>query len=209
MESWGADVLLIPRLEADAVESTPQRKRKRSKILPKAVLLDDVVLADIYGIEPRQERGNFFTFRGLNFEYGLVRKSFDFHSLKADVLTIPSYHLHLFQFCRHPALNKFPRPAEWIFEEGERVVIRSSGREGVVVVIASDYLEVDLEGDDMQHFSWDNVWKFVKIGDFIIVTSGLLQGESGFVTQITDEKVNFVEKLVERSDLDDSPEIHV
>ena len=198
--SWGVEVLLIPRLNAsttDAEDLALRLKRKRSKIIPQPALFEEIVLKSIYDIEPRKRAEDYFTCQGHNFEHGLLRKAYDFHSIKADVLTIPSYNFHLFQFCDHPAVSEssFPRPQEWIFEEGERVSIRSSGRKGVVAAIANDYLEVDLgEENGSFPYSWDDVWKTVQVGDFITVTSGRLRGALGFVDGVTGEEVNFIER---------------
>jgi transcription antitermination factor NusG len=200
-ESWGVEVLLIPRLQSSSVKLAPPSKRKRTKIPPQPALLDRFVLERSYVIEPTEKLGDYFTLHGLKFEHGLLRKSFDSHSIKADVLSMPSHYIHIFKFCCHPALDgcTFPRPQEWMFEEGEQVVVRSSRRKAQVAAITPDHLEVDFGENETQRCPWDDVWKAVEVGDFVIVTSGLHRGETGFVDWVRDDEVNLVEKQAEGS----------
>jgi transcription elongation factor len=167
--------------------------------------LDHIVLETVYNIGPTTERGDIFTLNGLDFEYGLLRKYFSFASIEADVLTMPSEQVQLFRFCRHPALDgcRYPRPQEWIFEEGERVVQLSSGRKGLVTAIVPNYLELDFGGEnDTGCCPWNDVQKVVEAGDFIIITSGVHQGKSGFVVLVMDDKVNWIDKQAKSSGLD-------
>ena len=101
----GVELLIIPRLQADSTTPALPLKRKRTPLPPVPALLDHIVLETVYNIGPTTERGSIFTLNGLDFEYGLLRKSFSFGSIKADVLTMPSKQVQLFQFCRHPALD--------------------------------------------------------------------------------------------------------
>ena len=125
-----------------------------------------------------------------------------------------SHHFRLFQFCGHPALDgcRFVRPQEWIFKEGEKVVVHPSGQKGHVVAIATDYLEVDLAGENgAWRCHWNDVQKAVEVGDFVIITSGLHCGQTGFVDLIMDDLVHLVEKEVESSGMvhDPSPAFKV
>ena len=131
---------------------------------------------------------------------------------------MPTHHFRLFQFCGHPALDgcRFVRPEEWIFEEGEKVVVRSSGQKGHVVAIATDYLEVDLGGGNgAWRCPWNDVQKAVEVGDFVVVTSGLHHGQTGFVDFVgpgtSDDLVRLVEKQVASSGMvhDPSPALKV
>jgi hypothetical protein len=49
---------------------------------------------------------------------------------------IPTQLLRLFKLSSHPAPtgSKFPRPEEWIFEEGERVTVCSSKKDARIAV---------------------------------------------------------------------------
>jgi len=201
IDSWGVEVLLIPRLQSSSVKLATSLKRKRTKVPPQPALLDRTVLENQYGIKPTENLGNYFTLHGLKFEHGLLRKSFDFHSVKADVLSMPSHYIQIFKFCCHPALDgcTFPRPQEWIFEEGEQVVVCSSRRKARVAAITPDHLEVDFGENETQCCPWTDVWKAVEVGDFVIVTSGCHREETGFVDWVRDDEVNLVEKQTEGS----------
>jgi len=205
IKASGVELLLIPRLQADSTTSALPLKRKRTPLPPVPALLDHIVLETVYNIGPTTERGDIFTLNGLDFEYGLLRKYFSFASIEADVLTMPSEQVQLFRFCRHPALDgcRYPRPQEWIFEEGERVVQLSSGRKGLVTAIVPNYLELDFGGEnDTGCCPWNDVQKVVEAGDFIIITSGVHQGKSGFVVLVMDDKVNWIDKQAKSSGLD-------
>ena len=123
---------------------------------------------------------------------------------------MPSHHFRLFQFCGHPAVDRcrFVRPQEWIFEEGEKVVVSPSGQKGHVAAIATDYLEVDFGGENgAWRCRWNDVRKAVEVGDFVIITSGLHHGQTGFVDMILgpDDPVHLVEKEVASSGMVHNP----
>ena len=55
--------------------------------------------------------------------------------------------------------SNVPRPKEWIFEEGERVIV-SSEKEGTIAAVESTHLEVDLATNEgIKTVSWYNVRK--------------------------------------------------
>jgi hypothetical protein len=95
---------------------------------------------------------------------------------------IPSQILGLFNLTSHPALTgtKFPCPKEWIFEEGERVIVSSSEKEAIIAAVKSSHLEVDLASNEgIEVVSWYNVCKVFFPGDFVCVTSGPSRGTMG------------------------------
>ena len=92
-----------------------------------------------------------------------------------------SWILDLFKFSLHPAItnSKFPCPEEWIFEEGEQVIVLSSGKEVTIVAVTSTHLVVDLAtSEGIEIIFWYNVHKFFSAGDFVSVMSGPLIGTS-------------------------------
>lgn len=207
VDTWGVEVLLIPRLQSDDAGLAPPSKRKRTKIRPQPALLDEVVLKRRFYVQSVDKSEDYITLRGLKFEHGLLRKSFDFASIKSDVLTIPNHFFRLFKFSLHPSLDgcRFLRPQEWIFEEDEKIEVCSSGRKGQVAAIATDYLEVYFEeGNSTARCPWDDVLKVVEVGDFVVVTSGLHRGQTGFVDWVMTDEVQLVEKEVESSVLRNS-----
>ena len=119
----------------------------------------------------------------------------DFHSIFPNSAGVPSQILGLFKLSSHPALtgSKFPRPEEWIFEEGERVIV-SSEKEATIAAVKSTHLEVDLmTNEGIEAVSWYNVRKVFSAGAFISVTSGPLKGTMGWVERITDDTVYLLE----------------
>ena len=118
---------------------------------------------------------------------------------------MPFQQVQLFRFCCHLALNgcRYPRPQEWIFEEGEQVVQLSSGRKGLVAAIAPYYLELEFGGEnDTGCCPWNDVQKVVEAGDFIIITSGVYQGKSGFAILVIDDQVTWIDKQAKSSGMD-------
>jgi transcription elongation factor len=106
--------------------------------------------------------------------------------------------LRLFKLSSHPALtgSNFPRPEEWIFEEGERVIVSSVNflKEARIAAIESTHLEVDFTTDEgIKAVSWYNVRKVFSPGDFVIVMSGPSRGTRGWVERIADDTVYFLE----------------
>ena len=116
LQSW-VEVLLVPRLNLSTTDLT--LKRKRTTSCPEPALFD-------------VDKG-FHIVQGLHFDNGLLHKKYDFHSV-SPTADIPFRLFSLFQLSDHPLviLYVFPKPEEWIFEEGNPVVICSSGESGIV-----------------------------------------------------------------------------
>jgi transcription antitermination factor NusG len=103
--------------------------------------------------------------------------------------------LGLFNLSSHPAItgSKFPCPEEWIFEEGERVIV-SSEKEATIAAVKSTHLEVDLASNEgIEAVSWYSVRKFFSAGDFVSVMSGPLRETRGWVERIVDDTVDLLE----------------
>jgi hypothetical protein len=118
------------------------------------------------------------------------------HSISLNSAGIPSQILRLFKPSSHPALtgSKFPRPEEWIFEEGERIIVSPSGKEATIAAVKFTHLEVDLATNEgIEAVSWFNVCKVFCTGDFVSVMSGPLRGTRGWVERITDHTVSLLE----------------
>src|SRR5271155_4605134 len=129
---------------------------------------------------------------------------YDFHSvsLTAD---IPSYFFSLFLFSDHPLIltSKFPKPQEWIFEEGDPVIIRLSGEHVTVAAVEPGHLEVcRSNGSGIMAVPWSDVRKVIKVGDFIEVMSDSLIGVAGWVDCIDKEVVNILEKVASTTSMD-------
>ena len=185
VQAWGTEVLVIPRLNASL-------KRKRTAIKPEQRLFDPVTFSSI---QPKRQFDGSYTSRGLVFHHGLLRLNLDLHSISPVSAGIPSRILGLFKFSSHPALtgSNFPCPEEWVFEEGERVIV-SSEKEATIAAVESTHLEVDLATNEgIKAVSWHSVRKVFSPGDFVIAMSGPSRGRRGWVERIADDTAYLLE----------------
>jgi hypothetical protein len=195
VEAWGARVLVVPRLKIPTPQEATSLKRKRTAIKPEPKLFDPITFSSVFQRQPKLQGDGIYTSRGLVFDHGLVRLNFDLHSISLNSAAIPSRILGLFKLSSHPALTgvKFPCPEEWIFEEGDRVIV-SSEKKATIVAVESTHLEVDLDTNEgIEVVSWYNVRKMFSVGDFVSVVSGLSRGMMGWVERIADDTVHLLE----------------
>ncbi len=79
----------------------------------------------------------------------------------------------------------------------------SSGRKGLVAAITLYYLELEFRGEnDTGCCPWNDMQKVVEAGDFIIITSGIHQGKSGFAVLVIDDQVTWIDKQAKSSSMD-------
>jgi hypothetical protein len=182
VEAWGARVLVVPRLKTLTPQPSTSLKRKRTA-KPEPRLFDPATLLSVYQRQPKFQGDGIYTSRGLVFDHGLLRLNLDLHSISPNSAGIPIRILELFKLTSHPALtgSQFPRPEEWIFEEGEQIIVSPSEMKGTIVRVESTHLEVDLATEGIEAVSWYNVRKAFSAGDFVSVTSGPLRGTMGWV----------------------------
>jgi transcription antitermination factor NusG len=195
VEAWGAEVLVVPRLVTPTPQADISLKRKRTAIRPEPRLFDPATFSSIFQREPKLQYDGSYASRGLVFHHGLLRRKLDLHSISPISAGIPSRILGLFKLSAHPALtgSNFPRPDEWIFEEGERVIV-SSEKEATITAVESTHLEVDLATNEgIKAVSWYSVRKIFSPGDFVSVMSGPSRGTRGWVERIVDDTVYFLE----------------
>ena len=196
VEAWGARVLVVPRLKLPTPQLASSLKRKRTAIKPEPRLFDPDTFSSVFQRQAKLLYRGIYTSRGLVFEHGLLRLNLDLHSISLNFTGVPSRLLELFKLSSHPSLSgsKFPRPEEWIFEEGERVTVCSSEKEATIAAVKSTHLEVDLATNEgIEAVSWYNVRKVFSVGDFVSVTSGPLRGMMGWVECIADDTVHLLE----------------
>lgn len=201
VESW-VEVLLVPRLGQPTTVDT--LKRKRTTLRSKPALFDPATIKRVHDVNPRCEREGIYTVWGLEFEHGLLRKAYDFHSL-SPTTTIPSYLFSLFQLSQHPVIlsSTFPQPQEWIFEEGDQVIVRSSGELVTITAVEPSHLEACYShGLGTIAVQWSDVRKAIKVGDYVEVTSGSLIGAAGWVDCIDEVIVHILEKVSGSTSLD-------
>ena len=195
VEAWGAEVLVVPRLKTPTPQADTSLKRKRTAIKPEPRLFDPATFSSIFQRQPKLQYDGSYTSRGLVFHHGLLRLKLDMHSISPVSAGVPSRTLGLFKLSSHPALtgSNFPCPEEWIFEEGERVIV-SSEKEATIAAVESTHLEVDFATNEgIKVVSWYNVRKVFSPGDFVIVMSGPSRGTRGWVERIADDTVYFLE----------------
>jgi ribosomal protein L24 len=199
VEAWGARVLVVPRLKTPTPQVATSLKRKRTAIKPEPGLFDPATFSSVFQRQPKLQDDGTYTSRNLVFDHGLLQLNLDLHSISpvdANSAGFPSRILGLFSLSSHPALegSKFPRPVEWIFEKGEKIIITPSGKEASVAAVKCTHLEVDLASEEgIEDVSWYNVRKVFSAGDFVSVTSGPLRGMMGWVERIETDTVYLLE----------------
>ena len=196
VETWGARVLVVPRLKAPTSKAAASLKRKRTAIRPEPRLFDPTWFSSVFQRQPKLHHNGIYTSRGRVFDHGLLRLNLDFHSISVNTTAVPSEILGLFKLSSHPSLSgsKLPCPEEWTFEEGERVTVCSSGKEATIARVESTHLEVDLATNEgIEAVSWYNVHKVFSAGAFVSVTNGPSRGTMGWVEHIVDDTVHFIE----------------
>src|SRR5271156_5649871 len=196
VETWGAQVLVVPRLKTSTLKMVTSLKRKRTAIRPEPRLFDLAAYSSVFRCQPKLQRDGTYTSHGRVFDHGLLQLTLDLHSLSLNPAGIPGRILELFKLASHPALTgtKFPCPEEWIFEEGEPVIVSSSEKEATIAAVKSSHLEVDLASNEgIEVVSWYNVRKAFSTGDFVCVTSGLSRGMMGWVERISHDTAHLLE----------------
>ena len=182
--------MVVPRLKTLTPETATLLKRKRTAIRPEPRLFDPATFLSVFQRQPKLQCNGTYTSHRLVFDHGLLQLNLDLHSIFLNSAGIPSQILGLFKLASHPALTgtKFPCPEEWIFEEGERVIVSSSEKEATIAVVKSSHLEVDLASNEgIKVVSWYNVCKTFSPGDFVHVTSGQSRGTMGWVERISND----------------------
>ena len=197
VKAWGAQVLVVPRLKTPAPQVATSLKRKQTAIRPEPRLFDPATFSSVFQRQLKLQYDGTYTSGRLIFDHGLLRLDLDLHSISPISTAVPSQMLGLFKLSLHPSLtgSEFPLSEDWIFEEGERVRVCSSGKEATITAVKSTHLEVDLvTNEGIEVVSWYNVRKVFSNGAFVSVTSaGPSRGTMGWVERITDDTVYLLE----------------
>ena len=209
IKSWGAQVLLVPRRQVQNTDFS--RKRKRTTVYEEPALFDPDKYKQLYNINSKERDDGSYTTCGCIYEQGLLRKTFDLHSLSSVVLGISSHLFSLFQLSNHPAIigSAYPCPNKWIFEEGDRIIIRSSNKIATVATTGPKFLEVDLPAEGLVAVPWQDIQKVFALGDFISVMSSPFQGTRGCVDNINGNTVSVIERQTEGSGSKSTSQIKV
>jgi len=172
-ESWGVCLLLVPHLPPPNIASS-SLKRKQSAVAPEPALFNANTIERVYGTPAIKQDDGTYRFRGNMFSDGLLMKKFDFHSISLASVFMPTSLFLLFQQSRHPTIlaARFPRPLEWIFDEGDQVLISSSNKLGIIKSVAAETTKVDLAGGEgVISVPWNELHKHIIVGDFVEVLS--------------------------------------
>lgn len=211
--SWGVELLLIPRLSPDVLDS----KRKRSRTRADMARFDYETIIQLYHVKPALLDDNVYSFKKEMFEHGLIVKSYTFDSVSTPVSTIPLKPFCLFRASNHPKLMKslstFPRPLEWRFAEGDEVYIVDgsyppSYKSGTISTLQEDSAELATD-EGIICVRLVNVCKVIRAGDYVEVTGGIHKGQKGWVVNlILDTQVVEVVRVVdEEKPIPQSPEM--
>jgi hypothetical protein len=182
VDGLGIQLLLIPRLPPPQHSGTPSKRRCPSP--PISALFCPASIKEAYGIEATHVTGDLYSFQGNYFDHGLILKAFDFSSVSR-VHQMPLSLVCHFCESHHPKLMAspaFPRPLEWEFAQGDKVIVGSPGKPGIITSILSDSAEVDLPNNDgIVVTSWLQIRKVIPVGVFAEVTGGKDRGRKGWV----------------------------
>lgn len=194
VESWGVQLLLVPRISSPEPSYTTHSKRKRTCPRATPALFDPVAFKQSFNMEVKHIHGELYSFRGNQFEHGLLLKPSNFSSTST-VHHIPLSLMSLFRDSLHPQVNAlettFPRPLEWQFSEGEQVYIlprigdwRGAWKEwqqGIITSVLADNLQVDLSNNKgIVNASWSDIRKKINVGDYVEITGGVHRGKFGW-----------------------------
>jgi hypothetical protein len=181
VDGLGIQLLLIPRLPPSQPSGTRFKRKRPSP--PISALFRPARTKEAYGMEPTHISGEFYSFRGNCFDHGLILKEFDFSSVSR-VHQMPLDLVYHFWESRHPKLMAsptFPRPREWEFSQGDKVIVGSPGKEGIITSILSDSAEVELlDNEGIVVISWLQIRKVIPEGVLVEVTGGEYQGRTGW-----------------------------
>jgi len=173
-KSWGVHLLPVPHLPLPNLAGSTL-KRKQFATAPEPALFDPNTVERVYGTPAVKRDDGTYKFRGSIFSDGLIVKEFDFFSISLTSVFMSTSIFFLFQQSHHPTIlvARFPCPAEWSFNEGDQVLISSSGKLGVIESIGTETAKVDLaNGKGIISVTWTKLCKHIIIGDFIEVLSG-------------------------------------
>ena len=195
-EGWqGVSVLLIPRIEYGH-ERPPPSKRKRSAHRPLPRLFDPSKIPEDVRSQPVKLTDDVYNYGSLRMENGLLRQSFNIHSISQGVLGMPTEVFATFHESKHPEIlaAQYPCPPEFKFETNELVLILPTKTPGRITALRQCEAEVTpLNGEGDVRVSWANIQKYVVLGDYAEILSGMHKGHKGFVTAAQESTVTVME----------------
>jgi transcription antitermination factor NusG len=196
VETWGVQLLLIPRLPPPTPSYISSSKRKHTQPRPLPALFDPVVIKQTHNIEPTHVQKNVYSFKGYDFDHGLILKTYNFNAISMVVHHMPLALFCLFRESRHPKVIAsecaIPRPLEWEFTQGDEVDVfpsistwPPSSKHGIITSLLPDSVEVDLSTKEgIVCASWMDIRKAIHPGDYVEITGGQYRGRTGWFQEI-------------------------
>jgi len=186
-------LLLVPRLPL------PKVIRKHTQAHPTPALFDHETTKQVYGAEPVRINKNVYSFQGKTFEHGLIVKDFPLNWVSTTVSSMPLHLFNLFLESLHPNLKAcetiFPKPSEWCFAEGDEVYIYEDryigatlNKCGTISILRTDSVALTTQ-EGIVNIPWLDICKIIHEGDYVEITGGMYQGETGWVVLVTPENV--------------------
>jgi hypothetical protein len=176
-------LLLVPRLPS------PKAIGTHIQTHPTPALFDHETAKQVYGAEPVRINENVYSFQGKTFEHGLIVKEFPLNSVSTTVSSMPIHLFDLFRESLHPNLKAcettFPKPSEWCFAEGDEVYIRDesfppSYKSGTISLLQTDSVDLATK-EGIMNVPWLDIRKVIREGDYVEITGGMYQGQTGWV----------------------------
>lgn len=197
--SWGVYVLVVPRLAYNLTEDPKGKgKRKASTVRPDPKLFDREAFQQTTSVQIHEHDGHIFVGR-LEFIDGLLYKLFDYSSLSGLAFEISWSLSSMFAFALAHRddvdLTQRPRPQEWIFFEEEKVVVRPSGKHGIIRSLVPKHAEVEYEDGELQRVFWYNMQKDIVVGNFVTILNGPSQGYEGWVIELTGDAAKVLNSI--------------
>ena len=200
VENWGGvSLLLVPCLSASSHLDSSLSKRKCLRLTTPCLF------------DPIQQKAHIYHFNRYTFEFRLILKAFNLHSVSSTSLYISSQLLFLYHSADNPALttSTFSRPLEWYFAAGEMVLVHHSHRRCLIKAVGDIFAEVNYvyfeEDLRMQEcIPLSNLLKEFHPGDFVEVMGRSFQGQSEWVEGGLDDIIH----IAVESRLDDPTEVH-
>lgn len=184
--------------DADGGDVKGQRKRKRNASVrntPKLFRPEELQNPAAVQCGPN---GHQFLGR-LEFTNGLLFKWFDYSALSVSVFEMPWSISKLFAVAlrdNNPIyLTQRPRPQEWVFSEGEKVIVCSSKKRGVIQRVERGYVEVEYDSEGTGAINWYDLQKDIEVGHFVTILNGPSQGYEGWVLELYEDEATIMNNV--------------
>lgn len=184
IHNWGADVLLVPRIPYCSPDRKGKRKASSIPITPK--LFDVTEFESTSPLPATHHHDGSYTIGRLRIIDGLALKSVNYLSMSSNTFGVPGHILSQFILSGHPSIDitVMPMPLEWQFLSGERVRVIKSSKMGAIHATTERQVEVEIDGEGIFVFGWQEVQKNIQTGDYVTAATGTEKGYEGWVVEL-------------------------